>query len=300
MKYDIEQFPKNKNINGLSDDQKNIRSNKKYIEYETKSCKKCNKELPINEFYPKYYKGTRDIQRRDGTCRDCRIKAMGVVEVGKTRFAKKIFKNGFRRCFTCKDIKPLIEFTKNKNEFGGYSHTCYQCSKKIVREYCHKQNEQIGYFYVRQYALKNHNVDINNVPNSLEKYRNEIIENKKDKYFIDGESFFTLQNFAIYIKGKYGNPITTTLKRINEGRTENECKIPETQMRTLRSGTNKGKIRVTDTVTKDEFEFFNTKDAELLKMFGSSSISEGIKTGLPIGGKRSKYKNPCLIERISK
>ena len=68
----------------------------------------------------------------------------------------------------------------------------------------------------------------------------------------------------------------------------------------MKSGTNKGKIKVTDIVTGKVFYFFNTKDRELSKMFGLSTINEGIKTKKPVGGKRSKYPHPCLIERVLK
>lgn len=52
-------------------------------------------------------------------------------------------------------------------------------------------------------------------------------------------------------------------------------------------------------MTGEVFTFFNTKDAELLKMFGLDTVTKGIKSGKQIGGKRSKYPNPCIIERIS-
>ena len=42
---------------------------------------------------------------------------------------------------------------------------------------------------------------------------------------------------------------------------------------------NEGKIKVIDTVTGEIFEFKNTKDAGLLKMFSTCAITQCLKTG---------------------
>ena len=104
---------------------------------------------------------------------------------------------------------------------------------------------------------------------------------------------------ANYILKKYEIPITTTLKRISVGIKEKECIIKESVFRSIKSGCNKGRIKITDNVTGEKFYFFNTTDKSLAKMFSQSTVINGIKSGLPIGGKRSKYKNPCIIERIT-
>ena len=91
-----------------------------------------------------------------------------------------------------------------------------------------------------------------------------------------------------------------TEKRISEGKTEEECKLTENEMRVLKSGTNKGKIKVTDCKTGQVFVFKNTKDKGLLKMFSGDTITKYIKTGEIVIRKReqkkgkSKYRIYCI------
>lgn len=296
MKYAIDQYPKNKDfdVSKLNEYQIYIRNNQKKYKYgKTKTCSKCFKELPIKEFYIK----DKETGRRCNYCRDCQMREADIIEIGKLRFAKDILKKGFRRCSVCKEIKPLTAYSKSVAGFEGYSNNCYECSKRLHGEFMQKQKTEIGDFYVRQYGLRIGITEF--TPEIIESLRNEIIESRKPKYFIDNNEFLTISDFARYIETKYGIPSTTTKKRISDGANESECIIPEKEYRSLKSGMNKGNIKVTDTVTGEVFVFFNTKDEKLLKMFGLDTITKGIKSGLPIGGKRSRYHNPCLIERIS-
>lgn len=253
MKYSIEKFPKNKNedYSKLSSHQIILRGKQKVYKYaKTKACNKCFKELDsIKEFYLKDSK----TGRRANKCRDCTLEEQGVIEIGKTRMAMKIFKKGFRNCSTCRQIKPLNEFFKNAHEYGGIDNKCKACCIEIHEKYT--------------------------------------------KYFVDGKEFVTMRAFALYIKRSYGNPVSMTEARIRLGKGTEICKISESHFRSL--GKTKGKIRVTDTVNKKVFLFINTRDKRLLKMMSGSTITRGLKTGLPVGGYRgSFYKNPCLIERI--
>ncbi len=290
--YSLEQFPKNKDIVNLSDEQKFIRQNlKKYVYKDKFTCVKCGKEQPIQEFY------VADINtgRRKKSCRDCQMKAADVIEIGKFRFAKKILDKGFRRCSVCKEIKPITDYTKSKTGYRGYSNNCYECSNKLHGEYLKKQQEEIGLFYIKQYGLRKGISEFTN--EIIEQLKTEIIENRKPKYFIDGLEFVTVADFARYIEVKYGLPVTMTIKRIYEGKTEEQCKMTESEMRSI--AYTKGKIKVTDTVTGEVFWFNNTNDEKLTKMFSRSAITRGIKTGekTRITG-LSKYKNPCIITRI--
>ena len=87
----------------------------------------------------------------------------------------------------------------------------------------------------------------------MEQLRNEIIENRKPILFLDGNEFLTIADFARYIELNYNIPTTTTEKRISDGAKETDCIIPEKEYRSLKSGTNKGNIKVTDTVTGEVF-----------------------------------------------
>jgi len=290
--YSVEQFPKNKDIANLSDEQKFIRQNqKKYVYKDKFTCVKCGKEQPIQEFY------VADINtgRRKKSCRDCQMKAADVIEIGKLRFSEKILGKGFRRCSVCKDIKPLEAFKKNKNQYKGVSNNCYDCSRKLHKDFVDRQTEEIGVFYIKQYGIRKGVVDFTD--EVMQQLKQEIIESRKPKYFIDGLEFVTVADFARYIKKEYGLPITTTEKRISEGKNEQDCKLSEREMRSI--AYTQGKIKVTDTVTGEVFEFNNTADEKLNKMFSKSAITKGIKTGekTRITG-LSKYKNPCIITRI--
>lgn len=292
--YSVEQFPKNKDITGLSDEQKEIRiKQKKKPKEKTRTCNRCWKTQPIKEFYIR----NKATGARRLSCRDCLIKQQGCIEVGKLRFAKKIANKGFRRCSDCKQILPLTKFNRQKNVYKGRQHVCYDCMHKRVKEYVNKQKKEIGDFYIRQYGLLK---GITKFTKKIKaQLKEEIIKRRSAKYFIDGQEFVTLADFARYIENKYGLPVTTTEKRIQDGKTEEECKLSEHEMRKKYSGTIKGKVVVTDTVTGEVFEFNNTKDENLFKMFSLSTITRCIKTGEKTKtAKNSKYSNPCFIKRI--
>lgn len=293
VEYLIEQFPKNKDVSNLSEEQKDIRKNQKKHTYKDKfTCIKCYYEQPIEEFYI----ADRKTGRRHKTCRDCKLKAEGVVEIGKFRFSKKIFAKGFRRCSVCKDTKSITEYQKNKTAFGGYSNTCRDCNYQLTKKFKKSQKEETGLFHVKQYGKRKYGI-VEFDENIITKLKNEIIENKKPKYFVDGKSFVTVVEFARYIKNKYGLPISTTEKRILAGKTEEQCKLTESQMKSI--AYTKGKIKVTDTITGEVFEFNNTTDERLNKMFSRTTVTTCIKTGEKTRiTSLSKYKNPCIIARI--
>lgn len=299
MQYKIEHFPKYKDFDksNMSVDQNNIREKSvvktyKYMEYLT--CRSCNKDHPIKEYYVK----DKHTGRRSTKCRDCTMKHSGVIEIGKQRFSLKIADKGFRRCSVCKTIKPFSEYKKNKAQYLGISNNCYDCSKELLGDFQRLQRESLSDFYVKQYAKTKGVVELNDL--AMAELRNEIIENRKerirDKYFIDNICFKTIESFSDYVSKKYNINKSTVIYRISSGYTELECLIPEFDIRS--ASNSKGKIKVVDCVNGAEFIFRNTRDPELKKMFSQKTIQDGIKSKNPVGGKRSKYKNPCLIERI--
>lgn len=296
MKYTIEQFPKNKtiDISKLNEYQIVIRKNRRrYIYKKHKTCNTCGKKQPITE----YYITNRETGRRRNNCRDCILKAQGVIEIGKQRFANKIFAKGFRRCSVCKEIKPLGGFTKNKSQSSGISNNCYECSKKLHDDFVQISRKKIGEFYIKQHGKRRGITELDD--DVIAKLKKEIEENRKPKYHLDGKSFLTIADFARYVNGNYNIPTTTTACRIKVGATEQECTISESEYRSLKSGCNKGRIKVTDTITGKKYIFTNTRDKKLRKMIGGTSIVKGIKTGKPVGGYRnSLWENPLLIERL--
>lgn len=296
-RYTINQLPSNKDIDEdlLSYDQKEIRNNAKKIYHygDEMQCNCCGKILPIDEFYVK----DRHTGRRSKKCKDCQMKQMGVIELGKQRYADKILSKGFRRCSVCKEIKPLYKFTKSKTGYGGYANNCYSCSQSLHHKYIIEQNRNIGDHYVSQYVLRKYGIKQLS-DTDLDKYRNEIIQKRQPRYAFDDKTFATPSMLAKYLFKKYKIPRTRSIKRLQGGCSPEECLISESKWRSF--SITKGKIRVTDVVTGDIMYFKSTRDEGLLSMFSSDCVSRCVLAG---GGtsrvtKLSKYKNPCKIERI--
>lgn len=286
--YTIEQFPKNKDIIDLSEEQKFIRLNQKKVDHkETKVCKKCTKELPIEEFY----KTKKNSDKRRSSCKDCNLKQAGVIEIGKIRFSKKILQKGFRICTCCKNIKPILDFTKNKNRI-----ICKDCRNTSFKNYIKKQSDEIAIHYIKQYGKRKYNLKNFNLK-TINKLKLEILKKRKPKYFIDNKEFIILQDFLNYVKSVYGIPTATTKLRIKNGKTEEECKL--SQIETRSKAIIKGKIKVIDTITSEIFIFESTQDKNLKKMFSNNTITKYLKTGEKTNvTSSSKYKNPCIITRI--
>lgn len=301
-KYKIKQYSTikpNIDLSLLSVEQIKLRLAELEPEYkgETRRCKICAKEQPITEYYPEYTdKENKIIKRRSRTCRDCELRRAGVKEVGKQRFADKLLDKYFRRCSICKEIKPLTEFKKSKNSYGGYGNNCYPCQHRLHHEFLQKQHTEIGDFYVREWGYT-HGIPRGTVIDleTFAKLKAEIIESRKPKYFLDNKEFYSVIDFAKYVYKNYNVPITATLHRVYLGWKEIDCKITEKEARS--KAKSKGKIKVIDTITGEKFIFKNTQDERLLLMFSKATISSRIKKG----GKtkrQCKYKNPCTIERI--
>lgn len=202
MSYSLNQYPKNKiiKLDSLNEYQVEIRNNlKHYIYKDYKTCNKCFIKQPIDEFYVKDKK----TGRRSNGCRDCQLKSVGVVEIGKLRFADEILKKDFKNCSVCKNIKPLIQFRNNKGRRKGKDNVCIECSRYL------------GYKY---YKEKN-GIDV-----SKKDY-------KKHKYFIDNRSFKYKSELCRYIKKEYGIPITTTEYRIKNGYNVEDLKLSKNYVR---------------------------------------------------------------------
>jgi hypothetical protein len=291
--FSVEQFPKNKDYRELSEEQKLIRKNaKKYYYGEEMTCNKCHKVQSINEFYIR----NKLTGRRRLSCRDCQMKSIGVLDIGAVRFSKKILEKGFRRCSVCKDIKPITEYAKDKKRYAGYTNNCKSCNSLAVSRLQIEGKVNLTDWFVKEYGKRKYNF-LEFDENLITKLRNEIIENRKPKYFIDEKEFVTIAEFARYIESIYGLPITMTEKRISEGKTEEQCKLTESEMRSI--SYTKGKVKVTDSITGEVFEFNNTSDPNLRKMFSTSAITRCILTGeLTKVTSLSKYKNPCTISRV--
>lgn len=288
MGYTIEQWPKNKDfdISKMSFDQMSLRVNAKVRKYGKEiTCKKCNKTQPIAEFYIKDKK----TGRRATQCRDCHMKSIGVVEIGKQRFAFKIAAKGFRRCSVCKEIKPLTQYHKVKTQYLGIANNCCECSAKLYSKWFKHQKETIGISYVQEYGKR---IGVKKFTKKIiEKLRAEIVNSRSPHYFVDGLEFVTVRDFARYIEVNYGVRVQATEARIRSGKNEEDCKLSESETRSI--AYTQGEIKVSDSITGKVFVFKNSNDPELLKMFSKSAITHAIQTKKKTRvTKLSKYVNP--------
>jgi len=262
-KYTLEQFPKNKDIgrSKLSAAQLKLRAKatpQSPSAEETRVCIICGKKLPITEFYVRdKVTGVRRIR-----CKDCVLKSEGVIELGKIRFANRLFDKGFKKCGMCKSIKPLSEFREDKKHSNGYISVCHECIQKRFRI----QKETLGDSYV-----KNH-IKRNNLSITPDEARKTILEKREHRYIIDNQSFKTLLDFSNYVFQQYHIPLSTTANRIRQGYSVNDCKLSQHEIysRSLKkSWRERSKIRL----TIDDKEFVTIADfAEYL--FVTYSISK--------------------------
>ncbi|NWJ53051.1 MAG: hypothetical protein HXX14_19535 [Bacteroidetes bacterium] len=262
-KYTLEQFPKNKDIGSskLSAAQLKLRAKatpQSLSAEETRVCKICGKKQPITEFYVRdKVTGARRIR-----CKDCVLKSEGVIELGKIRFANKLFDKGFKKCGICKSIKPLSEFREDQNQSNRHITICYECNQKYRRI----QRETLGDFYVKNYIKRN------KLSMTIDQARNMILETREHIFIIDNQLFKTLKDFTNYVFQQYSIPLSTVANRIRQGYSENDCKLSQHDFQSMsvkKSHRKRSKIRL----TIDNKEFITKADfAEYL--FVTYSISK--------------------------
>lgn len=263
-KYKLTQYPANRQVALLTGDQQYIRDN--VIGEDGKVCVKCGFLQPIRNFWFHIKPKANEPGRMDKTCKDCRLKAAGVKEIGKLRFSTAILAKGFRRCSVCKIIKPITDFHHNKKSYGGYANNCSECSYSLHASYFEK-------IYV------------------------PVV--KQIKHKLDGQEFYTRISFAKFIESKYKIEVAAVLKRIEMGYSDTDCIRTEYDLKS--SSRSEGKIRVTNIVTNEVFTFRSSNDPELLLMFSKSTVLDLMKSGKPSTVKKSsKYQYPCIIQRLPK
>jgi hypothetical protein len=52
------------------------------------------------------------------------------------------YKRSERRCYSCKEVKPIEEFSKDKSRPGGYGYRCKKCNN-INRHKKHDTQKKI-------------------------------------------------------------------------------------------------------------------------------------------------------------
>lgn len=218
------------------------------------ACKICGIKKGLNDYYLK----DRKTGRISTQCKKCFITSMGVKEPGKYELSIKLFKDGLRKCSFCKVIKNLSEFTKAKNEYGGYAHECYECSQKRVKTYRKKQKENIGFHYLNRFVIENYKAKRYQItPELIDVARAHVELKRAMKYHLDGKEFDTIRDFARYAGKKYGLKPSCIEKRIDAGHSESDSILPNSDMRSKFGNKSKGMVQVTD-ITTNEIKTFTT------------------------------------------
>ena len=88
-------------------------------------CNTCHKKQTIDRYYL-HDKKTKTYKPKCKTCCDIRD---GVKEIGKIREGMKLAEKGFRKCWTCRIIKPFSQFCRNRRMYKGLSYVCRDCTK---------------------------------------------------------------------------------------------------------------------------------------------------------------------------
>lgn len=204
------------------------------------------------------------------------LKALECPVCGKVRNTNMFYYQSvsptryMRKCKVCYNAK------RSKPKRGGHTHTPPKVPLEKVREYAEKV-----------FGAS----DLDDI--SIAKYTRAYVRGDKPKYEIDGKGFRSRRQFCIYMKDAYDVSIDATLWRLQNGkRTPEQLKRPSLKF-------NKGRIRVTDTVTGEVYLFKNMADPAIDELTSGWTLQKGLKTGKPVGGHHnSKHPNPLLIERI--
>lgn len=100
-----------------------------------KKCRACKITKPATEFYG-------NNQKKDGLssyCRACTLAKMKAAYVKKP--PKPRPPEGFKKCATCKEVKPVAEFGAHRNTADGLQYSCRPCAVKTQTEWRRKHPE---------------------------------------------------------------------------------------------------------------------------------------------------------------
>jgi len=113
-----------------------------------KTCNKCHKELPIDNFPPHACKK----DGRYGFCRPCRRLAdkESRAKRAKTKPPKP------KSCRSCENVKPVEDFPKNRSKPDGLHDECKACKKASAKKY-YKSNKE--FVLSRNKAWRDNNPD---------------------------------------------------------------------------------------------------------------------------------------------
>lgn len=240
------------------------------------TCRTCGTLKSYSNFYLKDKKRGRYSTK----CKECEAKDKGIVHFGKLTDHKTLLASGKRTCCDCKEVKDLPLFVKNKSVKSGYSHVCYDCSKKRVNEYRTDSNKRLGEYHLKRFAIDNYGIRREDITADILDIAKLHIQAKRSlRYYLDGVEFDTLQKFASYVNCKYGISEHCVKKRIDMGHSEAECIISEFDFRSEFSNKSRGKVKVTDINTGQVQIYTSPKRVEKELNIANEVLNRCLNTG---------------------
>lgn len=235
-------------------------------------CKYCNSFKPEGLF-KKNKNGTRYGQK----CGDCFSKDKGIVEVGKLNYLAQLKSEGKWRCTDCKEIKPIIDFSKCKSNVNGFHSICKVCSNKRVRTYIVSSKNTLSDHYIKRRILDNIKIPAELITQEIIETVRLIYEAKRALiYTLDGIEFKTVMDMAKYASEKYGLNVTTITSRVGRyGRNTQEAILDKTTYR--KTFSTKGTVTATNVITGEVLKFMGIKSAERELRISHSVIMRCIK-----------------------
>lgn len=95
----------------------------------SKICSRCKKNKTLDKFHKNSRRNHKD--GRNTVCAEC-CREKEKQSVKKSKYVAK-----FRKCTTCKKVKPAKDFHKNKGKRGGLCEGCKDCRNRQIVEKRH-------------------------------------------------------------------------------------------------------------------------------------------------------------------
>lgn len=164
-----------------------------------KMCSCCNEYLPLINFHNN--KSSSDGYK--SICRACGNKTVRIfnenIKILIDKYYKEIVPFGYRKCFVCKETKPITEFGKYSKSYDGINTRCKSCKredKKLRKNKLSTRRVQITVLYCpdcKTYIDKNdmcHTV-YGNVCKQCHEKRKEFIQkvNRSISYNINVDEY---------------------------------------------------------------------------------------------------------------